>query len=291
MAKKKLGRGLSSLLQVPPEANPSTTNDGIIRIPLAAIVPNRYQPRDHFDDERIVELSRSIQSQGLLQPITVRHAGSQYELLAGERRFRACRKLGWDSVPALIKNVDDLAAMEIALIENIQREDLNPLERARAYLTLTKQFSLSHEQVAQRVGLNRSSVSNLLRLLDLEPEIQEFVEKGSLSMGHARALLAIEGGEERLLAAQTAVAEGLSVRDVEQWGSVRTKITPKQSPPKSSSASSAKPSAHLRDLESQIESTLGTKARIQIGSTPDRGKIVLHYYSQDDFSRIIERIR
>ncbi|MDP7036012.1 MAG: ParB/RepB/Spo0J family partition protein [Planctomycetota bacterium] len=288
MAKKKLGRGLSSLLQVPPETNPSTSNDGIVRIPLAAIVPNRYQPRDHFDDERIVELSRSIQSQGLLQPITVRHAGSQYELLAGERRFRACRKLGWDSVPALIKNVDDLAAMEIALIENIQREDLNPLERARAYLTLTKQFSLSHEQVAQRVGLNRSSVSNLLRLLDLEPEIQEFVEKGSLSMGHARALLAIEGGEERLLAAQTAVAEGLSVRDVEQWGSSRSEITPKRTPAK---ASPGKPSAHLRDLESQIESTLGTKARIQVGSSPDRGKIVLHYYSQDDFSRIIERIR
>jgi len=211
-----LGRGLGAL--IPPGAAPGTPvgTTGLQEIAISAIRPNPYQPRDAFDEETLGSLADSIREVGMLQPVLVRPAGDGYELIAGERRWRAARRVGLQTVPALVRETDDNTALEHALVENLQREELNPLEEAAAYQQLIEDFGLTHEQVAARVGRSRASVSNMLRLLQLPPAIQRAVRERQITMGHARALLGTPDRAFQEALAKRITAEDLSVRAVEE---------------------------------------------------------------------------
>ena len=208
-----LGKGLSSL--IPSGAEPASVS-GIDMIAISDVEPNPFQPRKHFDEEALATLADSIRELGVLQPILVRKSESGYEIIAGERRWRASKRVGLTSIPALIKDVNDAVSLEQAIVENIQRSDLNPLEESAAYQQLLEEFELTHEQVAKRVGKSRATISNTLRLLQLPPSIQKMIRESKLSMGHARALLGTPNRELQESLAKKAVAEGWSVRAMEE---------------------------------------------------------------------------
>jgi len=212
---RKLGRGFDQLL----DGEVSYTGEEVLQVPLEAITPNRFQPRREYSDEAFEHLKSSIARDGILQPVVLRPAESGYELIAGERRWRAARDLDLEVIPAIVRQADDERALELALIENIQREDLNPIDRANAYRRLMENFHLTQEDAAERVGQDRSTVANTLRLLDLPEEVQDLLRDGRLTMGHARALLALQGAEARIQAARRTLKEGLSVREVERLSS------------------------------------------------------------------------
>ncbi len=278
MTKPKLGRGLGSLLSSTEE--PATAMQGVAGIPTGAIHPNRYQPRTGFEPELLAELQASIAANGIIQPIVVRPHGNEYELIAGERRWRAASQLGMATIPAIVREVDDVQALEIALIENVQREDLNPIEMATAYHELMSRFALTQEEVAKRVGKRRSTVANTLRLLDLPADIQDFVSRGTLTMGHARALLGLVDTDAQRRLARRIVSQGLSVRAIEKI--VQAANEPQQ--PKSVRYKSP----HLRDIEDRLRRVLGTRVTIHEGH--GRGRIVIDFYSNDDFDRILEKL-
>ena len=211
-----LGKGLGAL--IPPGGTEGTVElGGLDELPLASIRPNRFQPRDHFDEEALALLADSIKEVGVLQPVLVRPAGDdEYELIAGERRWRAARRVGLQTIPALVRETDDAAALEQALVENLHRDNLNPLEEAAAYQQLIEDFGLTHDEVAARVGRSRATVTNTLRLMQLPPAIQKSLQEGRLSMGHARALLGTPDRSFQELLAKRIVAEDLSVRAVEE---------------------------------------------------------------------------
>jgi len=278
MTKPKLGRGLGSLLSRTEE--PGTAMQGVTGIPTGAIHPNRYQPRTGFEPELLAELKASIEANGIIQPIVVRPHGNEYELVAGERRWRAASELGMATIPAIIREVDDAQSLEIALIENLQREDLNPMEKATAYHELMSRFALTQEEVARRVGKRRSTVANTLRLLDLPADIQDSVSRGTLTMGHARALLGLVSTEVQRRLARRIESEGLSVRAVE-------KIVQAANEPQEPKNVRYK-SPHLRDIEDRLRRVLGTRVTIREGH--GRGRIVIDFYSNDDFDRILEKL-
>jgi ParB family chromosome partitioning protein len=269
-----LGKGLGALIPSGPGAESS---GGLREIETAAIRPNRYQPREHFDEELLNELTESIREVGILQPVLVRPVGDQFELIAGERRWRAARRLGLARIPALVRDSDDAAALEQALVENVHRSDLNPLEEAAAYQQLIEDFFLTHDAVATRVGRSRASVSNTLRLLQLPPVVQRYVRDGALSMGHARALLGTpdRGLQEQL--AGTAVTEGWSVRAVEE--AVRGPKAP-EAAPESSKVDATRATHPLRppglaELEGLLGDHLDT--RVAIGMSAKRGKLTIEF--------------
>lgn len=277
--KENLSRSLQSLLGGVIGIEADVGQDVILRLNPEDIQPNDLQPRDVFNEEEMRGLVESIKKHGILQPIIVRPLSHGYMLIAGERRWRAAKQLGLKEIPAIVRHADGENVLEIALIENIQREDLNPIEKARGFEELTTKFGLTQEQVAKAMGKDRSSITNYLRLLDLPLEIQDHVSRGTLSMGHARAILAIQNEEVQIRLYKRIVNEGLSVREVEEIASVEKK---KAKPGKTVSAKVATP--HIEDLEDRFRKFFGTK--VSIRERNGRGRITIAFHTSEEFCRI-----
>ena len=280
MTRKALGRGLNALLRET-EAPPSS--GGLDQIPLSLIDPNPFQPRTQLPPEALEELANSIRASGLIQPILLRTAGDRYQLVAGERRWRAAAKAGLERVPAVIREIDDAEALELALAENLLREALNPLEIARAYERLQKEFHLTHEQIAERLGVNRSTVTNTLRLLALPIEVQALLMDNKISAGHARALLALSSPDAQTKLAEKVIEKGLSVRNLENLVAPKSRDKANNDP-----KPDPKVDPNLRAAILEMERALGTRVKV-IGSE-QRGRIEISYFSGEDLSRIYERI-
>lgn len=294
--RKALGRGLNALLGSKPSAAAAPAQakaqepaksaeppaEGEIRkVPLASIDVNPHQPRTEFAAEALEELSRSIKADGVIQPILVRPAGDRYMLVAGERRMRAAKAAGLEAIPAVVREIDDDKLLEIALVENIQREDLNPIEVAIALQNLAQTAQLSHEELAQRTGKDRSTITNLMRLLRLPADIQTLVADKKLTMGHARALLALQDEEQQRQVAQTILTKGMSVRQVEQLiKQMLEPAEPKPAPP---------PDPNVAAAVEEMERALGTRVRL-IARGKKKGRIEIDYNSPDELERIYEML-
>lgn len=277
--KEKLSRSLQSLLGGVIGIEADVGQDVIVRLNPEDIQPNDLQPRDLFNEEEMRGLVESIRKHGILQPIIVRPLPHGYMLIAGERRWRAAKQLGLKEIPAIVRHTDGANILEIALIENIQREDLNPIEKAKGFEELITKFGLTQEQVAKAMGKDRSSVTNYLRLLDLPQEIQDNVSRGTLTMGHARALLAIQDKEVQMQFCERIAMEGLSVREIEAMISTEKKQA------KPNPAVAKRPSTpHIEDLEDRFRRFLGTKVTIK--ETNGRGRITIAFHTNEEFSRI-----
>jgi ParB family transcriptional regulator, chromosome partitioning protein len=275
MQRKALGRGLSSLLR-----EVDTTTSGLESVTLDLIEPNPFQPRRGFGEEALKELTESIRSTGVVQPVLLRRAGERFQLIAGERRWRAARAAGLPSVPAIVRELGDREALELALTENLLREDLNPMDVARGYEALQQKFGLTHEEIAARLGTSRASVTNSLRLLGLAEQVQELVASGELSMGHARALAALESRAVQMRLARTIVELGLSVREAER----RAGLLSSQAPRKKVAVKPDSLDANMRAAVIEMERTLGTRVKIQ--GNPNRGQILIRYFSAEDLNRL-----
>ena len=286
--KRGLGRGLDALLgggAGDAGGREEALADSLRTLPIEQLQPGKYQPRSHMDPERLSELADSIRSQGLIQPIVVRPvAGGRFEIIAGERRWRAAQLAALREVPVVVRAADDHAALAMALIENIQREDLNPLEESQALKRLVDEFGLTHQQAAEAVGRSRAAVSNLLRLLELPAVIRGFVERGELEMGHARALLTLPEAQAVALARQAA-ADGWTVREVERRAAALARGA------KAPSRPARKPAdADVAALERELGEVLNARVSVQPGRG-GRGKLVVAYHSLDELEGILERIR
>ena len=299
---RHLGRGLQSLLGPitfdAAEANQMLSNplagpnfppdkelhDSLQEISIDAISPNPYQARTVWDEQELADLAESIKANGVIQPIIVRRGEAGFELIAGERRLRAAQLASLTAIPAVVRAASDKQLLELALIENIHRTDLNPIERAKAYQNYLNTFSLTQVEAAQRLGEDRSVIANHLRLLDLPEEIKQMLLQGQLNMGHARAILALPTDELRRRLANRAMAGRLSVREVERL--VRKYLTGAD---QAGRTVRSKP-AHILDLESKLSSQLGTKVSIETRKNHQRGKIIIEFYSLDEFDRITENI-
>jgi len=283
MAKKsKLGRGLDILLGQSVE-NPARahTNDKLVQMQLDRLQRGQFQPRSKFDDSKLGELTQSIASQGVIQPLVVREiSANQYEIIAGERRWRAAKQAGLEEVPVVIRNIDDQMALAIALIENIQRESLTPIEEAKALSKLIQDFNMTHEEVSKVVGRSRSAVSNLLRLLKLSDAIKTMLESGEIDMGHARTLLSLPD-DLQIQLAQEIVARGLSVRQTEVL--VKQALNPN---PKNIK----KPNPQWLEMTESISKRLSSKAEIKPGKG-DTGKIIIHFDSKESLDNIFKKIK
>lgn len=323
----RLGRGLSSLMAHPvsvhappadtthdpiqrpaaPDApdSPSASHrrqtghqaasDGLRYLPADAITPNRFQPREQFEPAALETLAASIKAEGMMQPLIVRSLPSadgqppRYELIAGERRWRAAKQIDLKIVPSLVRDIDDARAAQWALIENLQREDLNPIERATAFQRLIDRFSMSHEQVGQQVGVQRSTISNLLRLLDLHLDVQDMIRRGLLSAGHAKPLAGLSDLELQKALGRRIVAGGWSVRRVEQEVA---RLTGSNAPAGSPVAAHVRQrrSAVLADLEQQIAAQLDTRVQIRAGRKKGSGTLCIDFYSLDQFDQLMQRL-
>lgn len=280
MEKKALGRGLDALLPaIRPSATPESSE--VQHLKVGSIVPNRYQPRQTFSPQELNELADSLKQSGLLQPILVRRKGDGiFELISGERRWRAAKEAGMETIQAVIRNCGDEESVVLALVENLQREDLNPMEMARAYYRMMNEFGLPQDIIARRVGCERSSIANVVRLIQLPSEIQQLIESNQLSLGHAKVILSLPGQNEQLKIAQLVVSKALSVRETEKI--VGSLLTGKKRVAK-----------ELRrtpwsDVEERLQKRLGTKVMIQKGKRG--GKIVIHYFSPPELDGILETL-
>ena len=280
MKRKALGKGLSSLIPSTPIPRPEAHPPSELRIEVSRIRPNPRQPRQTFDDASLEELARSIKSTGLLQPIVVRPLDAgRFELIAGERRWRAAQKAGIHQIPAVVRNVPDERLLELALIENLQREELNPIEEAEAYRILVDDLGLTQNELADRVGKQRATVANALRLLGLPQRVQDMVRTRQITMGHARALLALEDVAAIVALAQRLVADGLSVREVEARAKPAAKI--------SGPAAERRPKPvdpNVAAAEQALQRALAT--RVRIAGTPKAGRVEIHYHSEDELDRV-----
>ncbi len=307
---RRLGRGLSSLMAEPvaveppqspePTKNPlstdptDSTSPRLDRLELASIIPNSFQPRKRFSDDSLDELARSIRSAGVLQPIVVRPVsagagapeGVRWELVAGERRWRAAGRAGLERIPAVITEATDRESAELALVENLQREDLNPVERAQALRRLRDDFGLTQSQVAEQIGLDRATVANLIRLTELEPEILDLLSEKRLTAGHGKALLALEPGAGRIRLAKQAAEEGWSVRRLEAANVSNPGIVQGKAPSESERASSA----HLLSLERKLGDHLGAKLKIRTNRDGASGVISITYFDLDHFESLLEKL-
>nr|NNM91308.1 ParB/RepB/Spo0J family partition protein [Bacilli bacterium] len=282
--KSGLGRGLEALI---PQMKEEVHEADIKEIALEDIRPNPYQPRRVFDQEKLQELMSSISEHGVLQPIVVRPGSvSGFEIIAGERRFRASQELRLSTIPAIVRPFSDRDAMEIALIENVQREDLSPIELAEAYAMIMDHFSLTQEEMAKRMGQSRSHIANLLRLLTLPTDLRELVSRGTLSMGHARAIVALPDADTQRAVADKVVTEGISVREIEQLTQRLQNVSRETN--KKDKKAEGKPSV-IKEYEEVFRNTLGTSVRIQLGKK--RGKIEIDYFSLEDLERILSLIQ
>ena len=284
--KRGLGRGLDALLggSVSGHHGTEVAAGEFRQLPVDVIRRGKYQPRAHIEAESLEELADSIRAQGVVQPIVVRPVGSgQYEIIAGERRWRASQLAGLHEVPAVVRQVPDQTAMAMALIENIQREDLNPMEEALALQRLISEFDLTHQMAAEAVGRSRAAVTNLLRLFDLNEDVKRLVEEGALEMGHARALLGLEGVEQSE-AARKLVAKGLSVREAEQL------VRRAQQPVAGGSQKPATEDADIQRLQEELAERLGASIRFQQGAK-GKGKLIIHYNNLDELEGILAHIK
>jgi ParB family chromosome partitioning protein len=277
MHRKALGRGLEALIPGAQEA-PAERGGGAQVLPVDDIGPNPFQPRTRFDDAGLQELAASIKASGVLQPVLVRRQADGYQLVAGERRLRAAQLAGLEKIPAILKQVDDRQMMELALIENIQREDLNPIDEAKAYKALVSTVGLTHDQLSERVGKQRSSISNALRLLGLPVEVQDMVSRGTLSAGHARALLALESSGDQLAAARYVVAKGFSVRRTEAYVTRRSRKSHKKVRTNKISG--------FKEWEDKLQQRFAT--RVQITPGAKGGTVAFEYYGDSDLERLLE---
>lgn len=290
--RKALGKGLAALLPTKPAVVPAavapppekpTVNPGPITVPIDRIDPNPLQPRSIFQPDRLRELAQSIEANGIIQPLIVRQNGDRFELIAGERRWRAARIAALTEVPVVIQNIANDHLLEVSLIENIQREDLNPMEVAQAFDKLHREHHLSHEDIARRTGKDRTSVTNTLRLLKLPPEIQLLLAEHRLSMGHARAILGLTEPDQQRELAEKASAQGMSVRQVERM--VNSMNEPRPDEP----ADEKKQDPNVRAAAEEMERSLGTRVRI-VEKSEQRGRIEIEYYTQDDLHRLFTLI-
>jgi ParB family chromosome partitioning protein len=290
---KGLGRGLSNLiLESPDEENvvvKEVVKEVVVKEPtemklrISQIEPNREQPRKMFDEDALIELSESIKQYGVLQPLLVQKKDDYYEIIAGERRWRAAKLAGVKEVPVVIKDYSSQEVMEIALIENIQREDLNPIEEAQAYQRLIKEYNLKQDEVAEKVSKSRAAITNSLRLLKLDPRVQEMVMEGKLSNGHARTIIGIEDGDKQYQVAQKIFDEKLSVRETE-------KLMKELSKPAKTEKEKPENDFVYRDIEEKIKKIMGTQVVIKNKSN-NKGKIEIEYYSQAELERIYEMLK
>ncbi len=280
--KRRLGRGLEALLgpAVPAEGREDASPT---ELPIAALRPNRYQPRHTMDDAALAELAASMETSGLLQPVVVRPADDGYELIAGERRWRAAQRLGWQAIPAVVRDVDDRTLLTLALVENLQRDALSPIDEARGYERLVAEFSVSQSAVGELVGRDRSTVANALRLLKLPRDVQEMVHTSRLSTGHARALLAL-GSEAKIVSmARRTLELQLSVREVEDLVRGDERATPR---PRSRRVQKPRDPA-VRRVEEALRARLGTDVRVSTRGKSS-GRLTINFYSEDDLTRILE---
>ncbi len=280
MDRKVLGRGLEALI---PQAPADSSKEKVQSLKVEQIQTSRFQPRLTFSQEKIEELASSIKQQGVIQPILVRMVDTdRYELIAGERRFRAVKFLGLGEIPAIVRRVADADVMEMSIIENIQREELNALEEAKAYRRLAQEFGHSQDHIANRVGKDKTSISNLLRILNLPEKIQDYLSRNMITFGHAKALLAVHDEKRQSLLCEKIVKSGLSVRQTEQ-------LTGGGNRARGKAAAGKERDVEIRSLEERLQQALGTKVRIQHGKK--RGKIEIEYYSLDDLDRVLRLLR
>ncbi len=285
MSRKVLGRGLEALI---PKETANVAPEGtekVQMVPVDQIRPNARQPRQRFDDARLEELARSVREKGIIEPLIVRPGDDGgFELVAGERRLRAAQRVGQSEVPVLIRECRDRESLEIALIENLQREDLNPVDEARAYLRLAEEFGRTHAEISQEVGKDRSTVTNLLRLLRLPEEVLEEVSRGTISVGHGRVLLAVEHADQQIELCRRMVAEGWNVRQAEKFVSKLTKATPEP-------VGSPGPEPRDRDVvrvEEALRYALGAEVYLDFG--PKGGRIEIRFEKREELERILERL-
>jgi ParB family chromosome partitioning protein len=283
--KRRLGRGLEALLGVTSVAE--AARDGELReLPVADIEPNRYQPRRAFDPAALEDLKKSLAASGLLQPVVVRQTQGGYELVAGERRWRAARDLGWKRIPGVVRDVDDRTLLTLALVENLQRASLSPIDEAEGYDRLTRDFGLSQSDVAEKVGRDRSTVANAIRLLKLPKPVQALLDAGALTAGHARALLSVADERELVRLAREAVAKDWSVREMEQQARVPRSAPAKGKKGKGPSRAAA---PEARRIEDALRKKLGTDAKVVLKGK-GKGHVSLRFYSSDDLARLLELI-
>lgn len=282
MNRKALGKGIEALIPDFDEGLPQgEDSNGSLNLLIDEVFPNRLQPRKKFDDEKFNELERSIREHGVLQPVIVQKSVNGYELIVGERRWRASKKAGLKKIPAVIREVTDLESLELALIENLNRQDLNPIEEADGYERLAKDFGLTQENIAKRMGKSRESVANIMRLLKLPRQIQEDMISGRLTMGHGRALLGLKSAQEILFLRKKIVDQSLNVRETEVQVNL---LKYKSEAPKKSEK--AYKDIFISNLQVELERKLGTK--VEIATNQKGGKVVIKYYSNDDLERIIK---
>jgi ParB family chromosome partitioning protein len=283
MQRKALGKGLSALIPDRPLVV-QAEGTGVLEIPVQKIFPNPRQPRKSFDPEGIAELVSSVRSRGVIQPILVREGNGGFELIAGERRWRAAKQAGILSIPAIVRKVSDQDSLQIALIENLQREDLNPMESAEAYERLIRDFDLTQEEISRQVGKKRSTITNVMRLLGLPAELKEYVREGKLTLGHAKAILSLPKKSQETTAGREIIRKGLSVRQAERLvqrisalgeGTTHSRNTTRD--------------VHIQAVEEELKRRMGTKVRIL--DRKDRGKIEIEYYSKKERERLISILR
>ena len=285
MPDRKLGRGLEGLLRArPAEPIPDLTipRGPTTAVPVSLLDPNPCQPRQHINAEDLQQLQASIREHGVLQPIVVRKHHQRYQVIAGERRFRAAQAIGLAEVPVVVRDVPDDQMLELALVENLQREDLDPIEKAMSFKSYLDSSGRTQATAAVRLGLDRSTIANMIRLLDLPPEVQAMVRGGLVAMGHARAILALGDPRKQIHLAERVAREGLSVRQVER-------LAAPPAPHKAKAKGPAK-GPQARDLEARLREALGTKVSVEEGPKSGTGKIVIEFYGQDDLDRILGRL-
>lgn len=285
MEKKRLGRGLDALL-----GGGASTLEGQGEVALNQIEQNPFQPRKHFDEDEIAALSASVKSHGILQPLVVRHVGDHYQLIAGERRLRAAHNAGLESVPIRIVDFNDQQAYEAALVENIQRADLNPIEKALGFKDYIDRFNLNHEQLAQRLGLARTSITNLVNLLELAPEVQDGVRLNQITEAHAKLLKGIKNKERQVGMFKQVVAMGLSVKATEALIREQKDEGAAEANGNHDAGETSPKTAHVKGLETELQQKLALPVEIKLRSK-DKGQIVLRFESNDDFERLLEVLR
>lgn len=275
MMKKGLGKGLGALIN----NEAIEDNAGVLELKINDIEPNAGQPRKLFDDEKLVQLAESIKQHGIIQPIIVKKDNSTFTIIAGERRWRAAKLAGLKTIPALIKDFTELQVMEVALIENLQREDLNPIEEANAFINLMNEFNLTQEQIAEKIGRSRSAIANTIRLLGLTNDVKKFIISGDLTSGHARTLVIIESEELQKTAAEYIINNKLSVRETENY--IKGLLNKKE---KNKNTKLVNP--EYKYVEDKLKNILGTK--VKLNANKNKGKITIEYYSNDELDRLLD---
>ena len=289
------GLGINALINTEMEdmksSNPEkkTTEEAVLEVELDLIEPNRKQPRKYFDETALEELAASLKTYGMIQPIVVKKNGDYYEIIAGERRWRAAKIAGLVKVPVVIKKWEEGEAFEAALVENLQREDLNPMEEAESYQRLQEEFGLSQEKIAEKVGKSRSAITNSLRLLQLDPRVRNFVVENKLTGGHARTLLPVTDGDEQFELAEYVIEEGLSVRAVEAL--VKAHLEKAEKPAEKEEALSKADEREYRAIEDDLKSLFSTKVKLKPLGKRNKGKIEIEYYSDEDLERLLALLK